>query len=130
MTEIIVIYSLQVCVSSASLDDDEDESLDNWKPSVYWVMLCLSVASAVVAVCASLMYSPFEEWSFFDSIYFCFVSFATIGFGDFVATQAEDYPHAHWYRFANFSFLVVGCCCTYSLFNVTSIVIKQVGVFV
>lgn len=29
------------------------------------------------------------------------------------------------YRFANFIFLVVGCCCIYSLLNVTSIVIKQ-----
>ncbi|XP_059473207.1 potassium channel subfamily K member 13-like [Neocloeon triangulifer] len=114
----------KVCVSSASLDDDE-ESLDNWKPSVYWVMLCLSVAATVVAACASLMYAPFEHWSFLESIYFCFVSFATIGFGDYVATQAETYPHDNWYRFGNFIFLVLGCCCTYSLFNVTSIVIKQ-----
>lgn len=29
------------------------------------------------------------------------------------------------YRFANFIFLVIGCCCIYSLLNVTSIVIKQ-----
>lgn len=29
------------------------------------------------------------------------------------------------YRFMNFVFLVVGCCCIYSLLNVTSIVIKQ-----
>lgn len=29
------------------------------------------------------------------------------------------------YRFANFLFLLTGCCCTYSLLNVTSIVIKQ-----
>jgi hypothetical protein len=32
----------------------------------------------------------------------------------------------HLYRFGNFIFLVIGCCCIYSLFNVTSIVIKQV----
>jgi hypothetical protein len=31
----------------------------------------------------------------------------------------------HWYRFGNFVFTVLGCCCIYSLFNVTSIVIKQ-----
>lgn len=34
-------------------------------------------------------------------------------------------PLARRYRFANFVFLVVGCCCMYSLLNVTSIVIKQ-----
>jgi hypothetical protein len=39
--------------------------------------------------------------------------------------QELSYPHLHWYRFGNFVFLVLGCCCIYSLFNVTSIVIKQ-----
>ncbi|XP_046387665.1 potassium channel subfamily K member 13-like [Ischnura elegans] len=112
--------------SRATLDDyDEDSSLDNWKPSVYWVMLCLVLASTTVASCASALYSPYEGWTFFESVYFCFVSFATIGFGDYVSTQSEKYPHVHLYRFANFIFLVLGCCCIYSLFNVTSIVIKQ-----
>ncbi|KAJ9588276.1 hypothetical protein L9F63_018349, partial [Diploptera punctata] len=115
-------------VSRASLPDDmddDDASLDNWKPSVYWVMLYLTLASAVLASCAAAVYSPFEDWSFFESIYFCFVSFATIGFGDYVSTQEPSYPHVHWYRFGNFVFIVLGCCCIYSLFNVTSIVIKQ-----
>ncbi|KAJ4430249.1 hypothetical protein ANN_22461 [Periplaneta americana] len=39
--------------------------------------------------------------------------------------QEPSYPHVHWYRFGNFVFIVLGCCCIYSLFNVTSIVIKQ-----
>lgn len=34
-------------------------------------------------------------------------------------------PHFFRYMVANFFFLVIGCCCTYSLLNVTSIVIKQ-----
>jgi hypothetical protein len=112
------------CVSNASLDEDED-SLDSWKPSVYWVMLYLTIASAVIATSASALYTPFEQWSFLESLYFCFVSFATIGFGDYVSTQGPYYPFVHWYRFGNFLLLVAGCCCTYSLFNVTSIVIKQ-----
>ncbi|XP_049835119.1 potassium channel subfamily K member 13-like [Schistocerca gregaria] len=108
------------------IDDDIDDSmLDNWKPSVYWVMLYLAAASVCVASCAAAVYSPVEDWSFFEALYFCFVSFATIGFGDYVTTQEPDYPHVHWYRFGNFVFLVLGCCCIYSLFNVTSIVIKQ-----
>lgn len=66
-----------------------------------------------------------EDWSYFESIYFCFVAFATIGFGDYVVSQQSEYDLVHLYRFGNFCFLVVGCCCIYSLFNVTSIVIKQ-----
>ncbi|KDR14601.1 Potassium channel subfamily K member 13 [Zootermopsis nevadensis] len=115
-------------ISRASLPEDLDEddsSLDHWKPSVYWVMLYLTVASVTLALCAAAVYTPFEDWSFFESIYFCFVSFATIGFGDYVSTQEPSYPHVHWYRFGNFVFTVLGCCCIYSLFNVTSIVIKQ-----
>nr|CAD7408992.1 unnamed protein product [Timema cristinae] len=109
----------------ASREDAAEASLDNWKPSVYWVMLYLTMASIVVASCAAAVYAPFEDWTYFEAIYFCFVSFATIGFGDYVSTQEPAYPHVHWYRFSNFVFLVLGCCCIYSLFNVTSIVIKQ-----
>ncbi len=103
----------------------EDDSLDSWKPSVYWVMLILFMGACVIACCASAMYQPVENWSYFECIYFCFVAFATIGFGDYVVSQQADYDFVYFYRFGNFIFLVVGCCCIYSLFNVTSIVIKQ-----
>ncbi|XP_046610141.1 potassium channel subfamily K member 13-like [Neodiprion virginianus] len=106
-------------------DDDDDVGLEHWKPSVYWVMLYLSLASCGIACCAAAVYAPLEGWSYFEALYFCFVSFATIGFGDFVTTQQPNYPLVHWYRLANFFFLVTGCCCIYSLLNVTSIVIKQ-----
>ena len=108
---------------STSIDD---ENLDEWKPSVYWVMLILLLGAVVVACCASAMYYPVEEWTYFEAIYFCFVTFATIGFGDYVVSQREHYVNVHLYRLGNFIFIVLGCCCIYSLFNVTSIVIKQV----
>ncbi|XP_044733394.1 potassium channel subfamily K member 13-like [Chrysoperla carnea] len=104
---------------------DDDVGLEHWKPSVYWVMLSLTIASCVVATCAAAVYSPFEKWSYFEAIYFCFVSFATIGFGDYVSTDDISYPNLYIYRVVNFMFLVIGCCCIYSLLNVTSIVIKQ-----
>lgn len=103
----------------------DTDSLDSWKPSVYWVMLILFLGACVIACCASAMYQPVENWTYFESIYFCFVAFATIGFGDYVVSQLSDYDYVHLYRFGNFIFLVLGCCCIYSLFNVTSIVIKQ-----
>ncbi|EFN81076.1 potassium channel subfamily K member 13 [Harpegnathos saltator] len=106
-------------------DDDDNVDLDQWKPSVYWVMLYLSVTSCIIACCAAALYAPLEGWDYFDALYFAFVSFTTIGFGDYVSTQKPSYPYVHWYRFANFVFLLVGCCCIYSLLNVTSIVIKQ-----
>lgn len=78
-------------ISRVPSELDEDSSLDSWKPSVYWVMLCLTVASVVVSSCAAAVYSPAENWTFFDALYFCFVSFSTIGFGDLVSTQRVSF---------------------------------------
>ncbi|CAL1586077.1 unnamed protein product [Knipowitschia caucasica] len=104
------------------------EDLSGWKPSVYCVMLILGVAAILVSCCASAMYSATEGWGYLDSLYFCFVAFSTIGFGDMVSSQRtvyEGFPTAA-YRVCNFLFILTGVCCIYSLFNVISIVIKQV----
>ncbi|NXE09959.1 KCNKD protein, partial [Lophotis ruficrista] len=103
----------------------EVDSLAGWKPSVYYVMLILCVASLIISCCASAMYTPIEGWSYFDSLYFCFVAFSTIGFGDLVSSQNMKYESQGLYRFGNFVFILMGVCCIYSLFNVISIVIKQ-----
>ncbi|XP_030920353.1 potassium channel subfamily K member 13 [Geospiza fortis] len=103
----------------------EVDSLAGWKPSVYYVMLILCVASLIISCCASAMYTPIEGWSYFDSLYFCFVAFSTIGFGDLVSSQNVRYESQGLYRFGNFVFILMGVCCIYSLFNVISIVIKQ-----
>ncbi|XP_053459766.1 potassium channel subfamily K member 13 [Nycticebus coucang] len=103
----------------------EVDSLAGWKPSVYYVMLILCTASVLISCCASAMYTPVEGWSYFDSLYFCFVAFSTIGFGDLVSSQNAHYERQGLYRFANFVFILMGVCCIYSLFNVISILIKQ-----
>ncbi|XP_060685442.1 potassium channel subfamily K member 13a [Hemiscyllium ocellatum] len=103
----------------------EVDSLAGWKPSVYYVMLILGLAAIAISCCASAMYTPVEGWSYLDSIYFCFVAFSTIGFGDLVSSQNMRYDYQGFYRFGNFLFILMGVCCIYSLFNVISIVIKQ-----
>ena len=35
-------------------------------------------------------FSRYEGWSYFDSIYYCFVTLTTIGFGDMVALQQDN----------------------------------------
>ncbi|XP_013780842.1 potassium channel subfamily K member 12-like, partial [Limulus polyphemus] len=102
-----------------------EDNLDQWKPSVYWVMLYLFLGCVFLAICASALYSPVENWTYFESLYFCFVAFATIGFGDYVSSQQPYYNNVEWYRLGNFIFIVCGSCFMYSLFNVISIVIKQ-----
>ncbi|CAL8366903.1 potassium channel subfamily K member 12 [Gadus morhua] len=101
-------------------------SFPGWKPSVYHVMLILALSAITISCCASAMYTPVEGWGYLDSLYFCFVTFSTIGFGDFVSSQGAAYEYQSVYRLANFLFMLMGVCCIYSLFNVISIVIKQV----
>ncbi|XP_030010541.1 potassium channel subfamily K member 13 [Sphaeramia orbicularis] len=112
-------------MSSREEPPDEDDSLEGWKPSVYYVMLILGVASVVIACSASTLYSSMENWSYVDSLYFCFVAFSTIGFGDFVSSQRQQYESQAAYRLGNCLFILMGVCCIYSLFNVISIIIKQ-----
>lgn len=100
--------------------------LPGWKPSVYHVMLILGLSAIIISCCASAMYTPVEDWTYLDSLYFCFVTFSTIGFGDLVSSQKEAYTFQTLYRLANFFLILTGVCCIYSLFNVISIVIKQV----
>ncbi|MBN3320181.1 KCNKC protein, partial [Atractosteus spatula] len=101
-------------------------SLAGWKPSVYYVMMILGLSAIILSCCASAMYTPVEGWNYIDSLYYCFVTFSTIGFGDLVSSQNAAYENQGLYRFGNFVFILMGVCCIYSLFNVISIVIKQV----
>uniref|UniRef100_A0A673ZFX0 Potassium channel subfamily K member 13-like n=1 Tax=Salmo trutta TaxID=8032 RepID=A0A673ZFX0_SALTR len=113
-------------VSGVGEPRSEEDSLEGWKPSVYYVMLILGVASVLIACSASSLYCSMEDWSYMDSLYFCFVAFSTIGFGDLVSSQRERYEAQDAYRLGNCLFILMGVCCIYSLFNVISIIIKQI----
>ncbi|CAJ0586439.1 unnamed protein product, partial [Mesorhabditis spiculigera] len=65
------------------------EAVDNWRPSVYKVFFCLLTLSALLISTAALVYSCVEDWPYIDALYFCFISFATIGFGDYVSNQKD-----------------------------------------
>ncbi|CAH0387372.1 unnamed protein product [Bemisia tabaci] len=104
-------------------DMDIHQDLEEWKPSVYWVLVCLATMSAVVGSFGGWLYSTHENWSYFEAVYYCFVSFSTIGLGDYVS--GEGHANEPLYSVLSFIVISLGSCCTYSLFNVLSIIIKQ-----
>ncbi|GMS78303.1 hypothetical protein PENTCL1PPCAC_478, partial [Pristionchus entomophagus] len=102
--------------------------MDQWRPSVYKVFACLSCISKLLLLLSASIYSYIEGWTFVDSLYFCFTSFATIGFGDIVSHHDETVNSvisSAFYRPLNFVILSLGACCFYSYFNVSSIVVRQ-----
>lgn len=105
--------------------DSEGEANEDRKPSVYQVTLILFVAVLLVACGAASLYSAMEGWTFLESLYFCFVAFSTVGFGDFVSGQREHHEDTWAYQVANCLLMLLGVCCTYSLFNTISVIIKQ-----
>ncbi|XP_028320841.1 potassium channel subfamily K member 13 [Gouania willdenowi] len=100
-------------------------NVEERKPSVYQVTLILWCAVLLVACGAASLYSAMEGWTFLESLYFCFVAFSTVGFGDFVSSQREHHEEIWPYQMANCLLMLLGVCCTYSLFNATSVIMKQ-----
>ncbi|KAL7671489.1 hypothetical protein ACOME3_006385 [Neoechinorhynchus agilis] len=56
------------------------------KPSAKTCLRLISgVLTLIVVSVGMLVFHQFEQWSYLDCVYYCFVTLTTIGFGDYVA---------------------------------------------
>lgn len=62
----------------------------------------------------AIIFSVWENWSFLDSIYFCFVAVATIGFGYFLPTSFLTKQNADNNKS---EYIQMIACCMYLLFG-------------
>jgi len=84
---------------------DEDEGEPGDKPVPIWLGVMLVV---VYILGGAVLFSEWEQWDFLDSVYFCFITLTTIGFGDFVPAQEKK---------ANAE-LSIALCSLYLLFGI------------
>lgn len=103
----------------------ESNTSGDWKPSVYQITLLLLLVVLVFVCIASSLYSAMEGWTYLESLYFCFVAFSTVGFGDFVSSQKEYHEDIQVYQMSNCLLMLLGVCCTYSLLYAISVIIKK-----
>lgn len=79
--------------------------------------LPVSVAFTILLAyifCGAAVYSIWENWSFFESCYFVFISMSTIGFGDYV-------PNHPIYMMASIIYLIFGLSLTSMCINVVQV---------
>ena len=66
-------------------EEEEDDPMASMGIAANIVMAFIALASlAIFLSIGSYLFTNYEDWSFFDSFYFCFITMTTIGFGDMV----------------------------------------------
>ncbi|CAF1054055.1 unnamed protein product [Rotaria sp. Silwood1] len=92
--------------SMNAIDTDDDEQLHNKRVTVPLTITMLIIAAYIWA--GSLIFHSFEQWSMTQAGYFCFITLATIGFGDFVPGQRKDDPNAGAKLFLGAIYVFIG----------------------
>uniref|UniRef100_A0A0N5A336 Potassium channel subfamily K member 18 n=1 Tax=Parastrongyloides trichosuri TaxID=131310 RepID=A0A0N5A336_PARTI len=81
------------------MDTDSEESSDQdaLRIPIIMVLLVLVVYTAL----GGLLFQSLEGWSYFEAFYFCFITMATVGFGDIVPTD-------QFYMFFTMAYIILG----------------------
>ncbi|XP_078611108.1 potassium channel subfamily K member 2-like [Branchiostoma floridae x Branchiostoma japonicum] len=68
----------------------------------------------------AIIFTIVEGWNFLDSLYYCFITLSTVGFGDFVSSvnhQSSSYFGFVLYKVIVFLWIMVGLCFVAAVFD-------------
>ncbi|CAF3363701.1 unnamed protein product [Rotaria socialis] len=60
------------------------------------LLTCEALLILLTLVAGSYVFHRYESWRYFDAFYYCVLTLTTIGFGDLVPMQKEDYGRIGW----------------------------------
>jgi len=66
----------------------------------------LPVVAGALVLTGSIFYWRFEDWTFFEALYFCIVTLTTVGYGDFSPTTTGTQIFTIFYILTGFGVLV------------------------
>merc|ERR1712062_793113 len=64
-------------------DDDDDDEEDGFGTNALTAFVALLFLTCFLSI-GSIIFTFWEDWTFFEAFYFCFITMTTIGFGDIV----------------------------------------------
>lgn len=82
------------------------------------VVICGLLSMAITVSSGAFIYKYYEKWDYFDSLYYCFITVTTIGFGDYVALQdPKDHLYSNTYVGISLLFIFFGLTIVGSVMN-------------
>ena len=86
-----VAYSLRFCKRCLRFKKAENIDTNLIPLSDKCLIISVSIISTLMMTLGAAVFSHWENWSYFDAFYYCFITLTTIGFGDYVALQVSCY---------------------------------------